>query len=228
YRLTVMAGDRMREQVFDRYEGLFGCLVQLYGSTEMGAIAVSNPEDPRPLREQTVGKPLSNVQLRLDKTAGEQELGELWCRHAHGSSGYVDDGGRPVVHTELGGWYPTRDLGRIRPDGLLQVLGRMDHSVNRSGLLVLFTDVEKALATIDGVESAAVVASGESQYGKGLVAFCVLRPGGSLTGSEIRSISFARLPKRAIPDVVRVIPALPLLPNGKLDRQALIRSVDEV
>ncbi|MDD5035806.1 MAG: AMP-binding protein, partial [Methylococcaceae bacterium] len=68
YRLTVMAGDRMREQVFDRYEGLFGCRVQLYGSTEMGAIAVSNPEDPRPLREQTVGKPLSNVQLRLDKT----------------------------------------------------------------------------------------------------------------------------------------------------------------
>lgn len=225
YRLTVMAGDRLRNDSFDRYEDRFGGLVQLYGSTEMGAIAVSSPQDSRELRKQTVGKPLSQVVMRLERNGPEVDTddatGELLCLHAYGFTGYVDEDGRPVPHAERAGWYATRDLGNILPDGRVQVLGRADHSVNRSGLLVLFADVEKALCAIEGVETATVVSRGESHYGKRLVAFCVVARASALTASDIRSACFARLPRRAIPDAVRVLPSLPLLPNGKVDRQRL-------
>lgn len=229
YRVTVMAGDRIREHVFDRYEHLFGCLVQLYGSTELGAVAVSSPGDPRELREHTVGKPLANVQLRLEHVEATEQpgIGELWCKHANGFAGYAGANGVPTGQTDRDVWFPTQDLGRILPDGRLQVLGRADHSVKRSGLLVLFADVEKAMATIPGIETVAVVPRGEGRYGKRLVAFCVPAPGASLTATDIRAACFARLVKRAIPETVVVIKALPLLPNGKVDRQTLISLAGE-
>ena len=85
YQLTVVAGDRLREGVFEHYEALFGCLVQLYGSTEMGAIAAGNPLDSSELRAQSVGLPMMDVQIKVDKSTAEindnhQDSGEIWCK----------------------------------------------------------------------------------------------------------------------------------------------------
>ena len=85
----------------------------------------------------------------------------------------------------------------------------------------MFADVEATLLNINGVESAAVVARGESLRGKGLWAYCVVNDD-KLDGSMLRSFCFDLLPKRAIPDKVIIIDALPLLPNGKIDRQSLL------
>ncbi len=229
YKLTVTAGDRLKEDTFTQFQSRFGCLVNLYGSTEMGAIAASSPEDSQEVRQKTAGKPMAGVLLRggHPESLGETDkLSELWCQHQYGFEGYVDEEGNPVRENlrSQGDWFATRDLGRIAPDGCVEVFGRSDHSINRNGLLVFFADVEKAMEKIEGIDRVVVVSKGESQRGKGLVAYCVLTQGANIDETDIRTSCFELLPRHGIPDFVFVVKALPLLPNGKVDRQKLISS----
>jgi acyl-coenzyme A synthetase/AMP-(fatty) acid ligase len=230
YRLTVSAGDRFRGDVFARYEALFGCLVNLYGSTEMGAMAASYPSDPLELRSTTVGLPMTGVRMRLERepvsaAEDQQTIGQLWCQHDSGCEGYIDNSGQAVGwnSADHDGWFCTRDLGQMNSDGRVVVFGRSDHSVNRDGLLVFFADVEKALEKIEGVDAAVVVSKGEGQRGKGLVAYCVTAKDASLSEAEIRAAGLMHLPRRAVPDAIVMTKSLPLLPNGKVDRQQLSR-----
>ena len=236
YKLTVAAGDLIREEVFAGYEARMGCLVKLYGSTEMGAIAAASPKESREIRIKTVGQPMPGVELRISSptkkyTKGVEAEGELWCYHKCGFEGYVDDEGEKVHlnSEEPDNWFRTKDWGKIWSDGHLEVRGRCDHSINRDGLLVFFSEVERAIATIAGIDSVVVLSKGESKRGKGLVAYCVLAKGAQdISAEDIRSSCFDLLPRRAVPDYVFLISALPMLPNGKVDRQNLIARKDEV
>lgn len=235
YRMTVAAGDRVRSETFDRYEAQFGCLVKLYGSTEMGIMAAASPQDEVDLRSHSVGLPLPGVCFQLERPqtllSPEWEgLGELWCQSAMGFEGYVDRYGKPWAEStpeapqaDRPGWFRTKDFGQISDTGRISVVGRCDHSVNRDGLLVFFSDIERAIDTCDSIESSIVVAKGESTRGKGLVAYCIPAKGFNPLESEIRAHCFDRLPKRAVPDSIHILKNLPLLPNGKVDRQALVR-----
>ncbi len=233
YELTVTAGDRLRGDTFATYEARYGPLVQLYGSTELGAVAASSPDDPADARAQTVGRPLADVEVRLeplppqdgmDGHSEANDIGELWCRHAHGFDGYADeDGVLRDAQVVAGDWFPMHDLGRIGPDGRIQVRGRSDHAVKRSGLLVLFADIEASIRTIPGIDTAVVVLSGESAYGAGLAAFCIPRGDGAIEAEEIRAACLERMPRREVPDVIIVARDLPLLSSGKIDRQQLVK-----
>ncbi len=235
YRMTVAAGDRVREDTFSKYESKMGPLVKLYGSTEMGAMAAASPTDSRELRARAVGRPMAGAEMRLDLAAetGETpvlrdltDAGLLWCRYKYGFEGYIDENGSPTGESvrdgDGDGWFCTKDLGRIWPEERVEVLGRADHSINRDGLLVFFSDVEKAMEKVEGIDSVVVVSKGESQRGKGLVAYCVAARGAKLGDEEIRTACFDLLPRRAVPDRVSVVASLPMLPNGKVDRQKLV------
>jgi acyl-CoA synthetase (AMP-forming)/AMP-acid ligase II len=236
YRLTVTSGDRLRGDTFSSYEARFGPLVQQYGSTELGAIAAGSPDDPAEARAQTVGTPFADVEVCIRESPAAQngsagkpcetnDIGELWCRHAYGFHGYADESGvlRHDSQPPADGWHRMHDLGRIGSDGRIQVAGRSDHAVNRSGLLVLFADIEASIRTIPGVDTAVVVASGESDYGTGLAAFCVPVSGAAVAASDIYAACLERMPRREIPDLIVVAADLPLLPSGKVDRLALIK-----
>jgi len=229
YERVVTAGDRIKEAVFRAFESRFGRLLNLYGSTEMGAIAAADPDDPLDVRAVTAGKPMADVQMRVDEkgaaSADGTQVGELYCKHAYGFAGYVDEHGDRMDQGAMTqpDWFKTGDLGRIWQDGYIEVLGRCDHSVNRSGHLVLFADIEKALETLQGTARVVVVAAGESKWGKRIVAFCVPGDGGAtLSEAQVRKACFDVLPRYAIPDDVLVISSLPTLPNGKVDRPALV------
>ena len=231
YRMTVAAGDRVREDTFSKYESKMGPLVKLYGSTEMGAMAAASPTDSREERARTVGQPMTGAEMRLDLAEGTSvspvlrdltDGGLLWCRYKYGFEGYMDENGSPAGESLGDGWFCTKDLGRIWPEERVEVLGRADHSINRDGLLVFFSDVEKAMEKIEGIDSVVVVSKGESQRGKGLVAYCVVARGAKLDDEEIRVACFDLLPRRAVPDRVSVVSSLPMLPNGKVDRQKLV------
>lgn len=234
YRLTISAGDGFRNDLFSRYEALSGPVVNLYGSTEMGAIAAGNPEDSALIRKNFVGKPMPGVFICVKPKNGasiaeeDREAGELWCRHPFGFEGYVDQEGKKI---ETGpedpeGWFNLKDLGRVSPEGHVQVLGRSDLSVNRNGSLVFFSDIERAMQTIPGMENAVVIARGEASRGRTLIACCVPTKGEGLDEHAIRKACFSLLPRNAVPDIIRIIKMLPLLPNGKIDRQKLACTMD--
>ena len=229
YQFTVVAGDRLQEKTFEKYESQFGQIIPLYGSTEMGAIAAVSLDDPSHVRLKTVGLPLPGVELCVT-SASQSDGGELWCRNRWGFKGYVNvDGYLIEPKTEaMPGWFCTKDWGRIGEQGELEILGRSDQSVNRDGLLVFFADLERSIAAIPGVITVAVIAEGETARGKGLTAYCVVDPDQALTPAAIRAICLQSLSKRAVPDCIWIVEALDLLPNGKIDRQALMRRAAQV
>jgi acyl-CoA synthetase (AMP-forming)/AMP-acid ligase II len=227
YRHVVIAGDRLKPELFDAAEGRFRRVLNLYGTTEMGAIAVADARTDDGPRSTTVGPPLPGVELRLDapEPAGEspEHAGAILCRHPHGFEGYVEDSGEPwtgppPLHD---GWYRTRDLGRLHPGGLLEVLGREDHSVNRDGRLVLLAEVERAMERLPGVERAITVLGRDGLRGRHVLAFCSPRDGHALDASGVRGACASVLPAYAIPDHVVITSTLPVLPGGKVDRRQL-------
>lgn len=221
YRLTVVAGDRLKAETFSQYEARFGQIIPLYGSTEMGVIAAASPDDSSQNRATTVGQPLPGVQLRVEPLPESQlaSVGDLWCQHQWRFVGYADQAGNLIE--AMSEWFCTRDWGRIGDRGELEVLGRSDQSVNRDGLLVFFADVERSVLQIKGVTEVAVISAGETVRGKRLVAYCVTTADCSLNEDAIRNACFQHLPQRAVPDRICIIESLPLLANGKLDRQTL-------
>ncbi|MEE4359285.1 MAG: AMP-binding protein [Desulfococcaceae bacterium] len=233
YRLTVTAGDRFRgEDTFSRYESLFGCLINLYGSTEMGAMSAACPDDPPDMRSRTAGRPMDGVKMRLEKQKDENSdeipgTGILWCRHSYGFEGYIDEEGKSTGQfaKEQDGWFCTGDLGKIREDACIEVLGRKDHSVNRDGLLLYFADVENAVKGIDGIEAVAVMSGGKSIRGEKISAFCVPVRGSGISESQVRTSCFDIMPRRAVPDEIIFLKSFPMLPSGKIDRQKLSEMV---
>jgi MoaA/NifB/PqqE/SkfB family radical SAM enzyme len=213
YRLTVMAGDRVRESTFSAYEARFGPVVQLYGSSEMGAIASTSPDDPAQRRQHTVGWPLAGVELRLDGTEGDL----LVCRHENGFLGYAGEDGVPRPPDE---WWSTGDRA-AREGGAIRILGRADDRLKRDGLLVSLRQVEQALEALPEVRSAAAVAGEPGPRGLELVAFCVVTPGARVDGADLKRRMAMTAPRRLVPDRIQLIAQMPLLESGKLDRQAL-------
>jgi O-succinylbenzoic acid--CoA ligase len=137
--------------------------------------------------------------------------------------GYLDD---PVATAEalVDGWFLTSDAGRLDEDGRLQVLGRLDDMVVSGGVNVPAAAVAARLREHPGVVGAEVVGLPDDEWGNRVVA--VVSVTGSLTLDEARDWVGERHPRAWAPRDLVVVPALPMLPNGKVDRLA-VRSLAE-
>ncbi|MBN1238253.1 MAG: acyl--CoA ligase [Gammaproteobacteria bacterium] len=227
YRYMITGGDCISESTFKRCEDLHGTLIGQYGATELGVVSVGSVDDPYETRAAGVGRPLEGVEVRivnLPALRGHSDCGELQVRHAYGFEGYVDLDGRSLVPPNAfdDGWYRTGDLASMSDRGNLRIHGRCDLSVNRNGMLLPLAEVESRMRELDGVEEVAVVtADSETMRGKALVAFCVVGRRNSPSGQELRTRFAQRVAAFSVPDVVRVVAALPKLESGKVDRRAL-------
>ncbi|ATB41636.1 hypothetical protein CYFUS_007104 [Cystobacter fuscus] len=137
--------------------------------------------------------------------------------------GHLDEDGHPWHDEPLlrDGWYRTRELCILREEETLEVLGRTDLGVKRDGRLLMLTDIEATVERVAGVERAVAVLGSEGLRGRRLIAFCVPREGEHLEPARIRTACLDLMPGYAIPDEIRLLRVLPLLPSGKVDRQAL-------
>ncbi|WP_159058711.1 amino acid adenylation domain-containing protein [Streptomyces caeruleatus] len=119
--------------------------------------------------------------------------------------------------------YRTGDLVRLRSDGMLDYLGRADHQVKIRGIRVEPGETETALRRHPDVTAAAVVAREDPPGDRRLVGYVVPAPGSTLDLREIRRQLASQLPEFMVPSALVELDALPLSPNGKLDRTALPR-----
>ncbi len=121
-----------------------------------------------------------------------------------------------------GGWLHTADLGRIRPDGRLQVLGRRDDLVITGGVSVHPAEVEAVLARHPGVADVAVGPAPDPEWGQRLVAYvvpldCLLPP----TLAGLRAFARERLAAAKAPRELVLMDALPRTASGKILRRRL-------
>jgi hypothetical protein len=157
------------------------------------------------------------------------ELGEIVVRSPHLALGYLGDPAATAArfvtqaldsaHTRRG--YRTGDLGRYLSDGRVEFAGRRDAQVKVRGHRVEPGEVAAVLERHPGVRQALVVAYDAADDGKRLAAYVVPGEGVRPHPDDLRRYLTAALPPYAIPATLMLIAAVPLGPNGKLDRAAL-------
>ncbi|HVG07687.1 MAG TPA: amino acid adenylation domain-containing protein, partial [Thermoanaerobaculia bacterium] len=180
----------------------------------------------------TIGRPVAGTAAYLLDPHGNPvprgvpgELHLAGAGHARGYFGqpeltaakFIPD---PFAPQPGGRLYATGDLARLRQDGNLEFLGRIDHQVKIRGFRIEPGEIEAVLAAHPGVEAVAVVPQEMGSDDRRLVAYVV---GQTLDLEELRAIAACRLPGHMVPSAFLALPALPLTANGKLDRRALPR-----
>ncbi len=165
------------------------------------------------------GVPLDGVRMRIDDSGQVQLAGPMLF------DGYADAEATAQVLRD--GWFATADLGEIDADGRLRVTGRIDDVVISGGVNVPLPAVTAALRTYEGVRDAVAIGVPDEEWGSRVVAFLVPDDAVCLDGlrlDELRDgVEEAGLPRAWAPREVVLLDALPLLPGGKLDREALRR-----
>jgi amino acid adenylation domain-containing protein len=117
--------------------------------------------------------------------------------------------------------YQTGDLARYLPDGNIAFLGRMDHQVKIRGYRIELGEIEAILGMHPSVHHCIVVANDEASGDKRLVAYMVPARNQRPVSRILREFLKEKLPDYMIPAAFVVLDAMPLTPNGKIDRKAL-------
>ncbi len=117
--------------------------------------------------------------------------------------------------------YRTGDLVRWLAHGELEFLGRVDHQVKVRGYRIELGEIESALAHIPELRQSVVMVRESSAAERQLVAYLVPQAGSVFTAADARARLARWLPDYMVPAAFVVLPELPLMPNGKIDRHAL-------
>ncbi|KIQ30553.1 thioester reductase [Variovorax paradoxus] len=205
-----------------------------YGPTETTVYSTAWRVDPQIVaaRGVSIGTPVDNTGIWiLDADLQPCPIGvpgEI-CISGEGLSlGYLD---RPeltaerFVTTRIFGvatpLYRTGDRGRWRNDGLIDHLGRLDFQVKVRGYRIEPGEIEARCCEVAGVSRSVVVAREDSPGDVRLVAYLGRTPGTDFDLEALMRHLREHLPAFMLPQHVVVLDALPMLPNGKVDRVAL-------
>ncbi len=227
----------VRERYFTRSEAE---LHHGYGPTE-ASIGVSYGECERGGEEPTVlGRPIANVEIYLLDGSREPVplgvAGEIYLGGVALARGYLGQAAltaeRFVPHglSRAAGarLYRTGDLARRRLSGGLEFLGRIDQQVKVRGMRVELGEIEAALERHPSLAEAVVVTREMGGGDRQLLAYVVVDAhGGGLVEGEVRRFLAEQLPDHMVPSRFFVLPRLPLLPSGKVDRKALAERAEE-
>ena len=126
------------------------------------------------------------------------------------------------------GFFITGDLGRIDADGYLHIVGRAKDLVISGGFNVYPKEVESEIDAIDGVLESAVFGVPHADFGEGVTAVVVPRPGAELSESAILAALGGRVAKFKSPKRVFVVDSLPRNAMGKVQKAALRQAYKDI
>ncbi|MFH8369394.1 non-ribosomal peptide synthase/polyketide synthase [Streptomyces sp. NPDC018031] len=231
---VVLAGEALpAETVRDLRRAMPGCEVaNIYGPTEATVYATAwFAGDDVPDRTPPIGRPVARTRAYvLDRMLRPQPagvIGELYLGGGGLARGYLRRPGLTAARFLADPYgapgdrmYRTGDLVRYTADGQLEYVGRTDQQVKVRGFRIELGEVEEALRRCPGVaEAAAAVHVGGGH--RRLVGYVVPAPGARVEPDGVRRTLGRTLPDYMVPATVVVLAALPLNPNGKLDRGRL-------
>jgi amino acid adenylation domain-containing protein len=228
----ICTGEAMPPDLAAELVDRVGSLWNGYGPTETTVWSTFH-EVKKPVGRILIGRPVGNTQIHV-LDAGRQPVpvgvvGELWIGGAGVTQGYLN---RPELTAERfvldpfrsepgARLYRTGDLARYQADGNLECLGRNDFQVKVRGYRIELGEIEAALSSHGAVAQVIVVAREDRPGDVRLVAYLVPRAGARTDAEELRQHLYKRLPEYMIPAHFVSLDALPLLPNGKINRRAL-------
>lgn len=218
-----------------------------YGMTELSAsTTITAPDAPLEVVERTVGIPKEAgpagvaeyggricAYKTVDPYTGEDlpegAEGELCARGPVATSGYFAKPEETAALLLPGGWVRSGDLGRVRPDGYLELTGRSKELYKTGGELVAPKEVEEVLTSHPAVAQAYVVGLPDDRWGEVGAAWVVLAPGASCDEEELVAYASARLAKFKRPRHVLFTTAadLPATATGKVQKFRLVEEAQK-
>ncbi|KAG6459387.1 hypothetical protein O3G_MSEX011364 [Manduca sexta] len=240
-KLWICSGETLSKELALQFFKNFGDhdgykLANFYGSTEvMGDVTYyvlekSGQLDIHPTIP--IGSPLDNCAVYLlDEElspAPEAEPGEVWVAGRNLASGYVGGQGADrfcdnphANHPDFGRLYRTGDFGTLHK-GVILYAGRTDSQVKIRGHRVDLLEVDKAVSAVPGVEKSVVLCYGLDRGNPEILAFVTIKPEVRTSAQHIEANLKNSLTHYMIPQVIE-IESFPLLVNGKVDRQSLLK-----
>ncbi|HEV3472688.1 MAG TPA: AMP-binding protein, partial [Actinomycetota bacterium] len=221
-RIVMASGSVLSTDLRKAVSDLMGdVLYDLYGSTEVGWVAIATPEDIR-TRPQTVGRPVEGIDIAVFATDGRRlptgETGELFVKSEVQFEGYTSGESKD----EREGFMAIGDLGRIDGDGYLYVESRSDDMVVVGGENIYPIEVEQVIESVPGVEEVTVLGVADEEYGQVLAAFVV----GDADLDGVRARCEAELASYKVPKRIERLEELPRTSTGKVVKRDLIAQLE--
>jgi amino acid adenylation domain-containing protein len=228
-RLVVVGGEAASAAHLRQWRSVAGkrvAWINCYGPTETTAgVTFGRVGADEPMH---IGSPIANTRLYVLDAWGQLVpmgvFGEIHIGGVQVARGYLN---RPDITAERfvpdpfcepgSRMYKTGDLARWRPDGTMEFLGRHDEQVKVRGFRIELGEIESALRSHPEVREAVVLVREDAPGDKRLVAYVI----GEAAPEALRAHLGSRLPEYMVPAAYVALEALPLAPNGKLERRAL-------
>ncbi len=199
-------------------------ILERYGMTETN-MNTSNPYDGDRVAG-TVGFPLPGVSARVvdpetGKALAAEEIGMIEVKGPNVFKGYWRMPEKTAAEFRADGFFITGDLGKIDERGYVHIVGRGKDLIITGGYNVYPKEVETEIDGMDGVVESAVFGVPHADFGEGVTAAVVCKPGASITASAIAKALEDRLAKFKLPKQVFIVPELPRNTMGKVQKNLL-------
>lgn len=173
-RVAMTGGAPVSLALLETYRAKGVGIRQVYGCTELGAMGCTSPPLEHALAHpESVGFPQVTLEMRIVKDGadcGVGEAGELWVRGPQVMRGYWNAPEQTAAAIDGDGWFRTGDLLCRNTDGTLRMVDRLKNMIISGGVNVYPAEIERALATIDGVIESGVFGLPDAQWGERVVA----------------------------------------------------------
>lgn len=222
-KITVGGAMAVQRAVAERWQKVTGVpLAEGYGMTESSPVASCNPLDGTG-KIGTIGLPLPSTELRIvsDDYAplGYEEVGEIQIKGPQVMKGYYK---RPdeTAKTLRDGWLCTGDIGKMSPDGYIQIVDRKKDMILVSGFNVYPNEIEDVIATMPQVLEVAAIGVPDEKSGEVPKVF-IVKKDDTLTEEQIIAHCRANMTNYKIPRFVEFRTELPKTNVGKILRRQL-------
>lgn len=227
-QLIVAGGSAVAPDLVRRVKADMGAEVaSLMGQTEAsGAMFSTRRGDDEDRVTLSVGAPIALTEVKIvDAVDGRVleigEAGEICIRSPCTMMGYFEMPEK-TAETLRDGWLHTGDVGRMRPDGYIQVTGRMSDMIIRGGENIYPREIEDVLVEHPCVAQAAVFGVPDERWGEQVAAAIVCRPGQVADTKEITAWLQVRIARHRVPKIWRgALQTLPINASGKVQKFVL-------
>jgi fatty-acyl-CoA synthase len=223
----IVGGAPMPPALMARLEARLGVAVQTsWGMTELSPLGALAPLSDPARRASAAGKPAIGVDLLLTDARGialpeQREVeGHLRVRGAAVVERYF---GHAEPAIDAAGWFATGDLARIESDGNLVITGRAKDLIKSGGEWINPAEIEAIVGGDPRVALAAVIGRTDPKWGERPVLVVELQEteGERPTSDELLAPLRGQIATWWMPDMVHIIPQMPLQATGKIDKLRL-------
>lgn len=200
-------------------------IINFYGSTEGGGIAALTTHHAAD-KENSAGAIVFGTSVRvLDENYEDVPrgaMGRIAYRSAGTAKEFFND---PEASAKAfrDGWYLPGDLGYVDEDGFVYITGREKDLIIRGGVNIYPYEIESTLLTHPAVAQAAIVDMPSADLGEDVAAFLTVTA--NVSADELRAFCSGKLAPYKIPSRFEFVPDLPRTSMGKIDKEALKRSL---